>query len=123
MNIIKKKSTAKIGYDFIEAQYLPKRKNEYHLRDKQNPNCSSYKPLTSAQIAVLIKNQNTADNWNMILVSNKFNPEFVKNCKFYGLVRIGNLSAVFHQFHDFNIPEGIYNSTIISSDIGMYRQR
>ena len=118
MNIIKKKSTAKIGYDFIEAQYLPKGKNEYHLRDKQNPNCSSYKPLTSEQIAVLIKNQNTSDNWEKILVSNKFNPNFIKNTKFFGLVRIGNLSAVFHEFHDFNIPEGIYNSTIISSDIG-----
>ncbi len=118
MNIINKKSVAQIGYNFIDPQYIPKGKNEYHLRNKQNPNCSSYKPLTTAQIAILIKNQNTSDNWANIFVSDKFNPNFIKNSKFFGLVRIGNLSAVFHEFHDFNIPEGIYNSTIISSDIG-----
>jgi len=118
MNLIKKSSINNLGFNFIDSKYLPKAKNEYHLRNRQNPICLKYKPLTAVQIDVLIKNQNTADDWKNILVSKKFNPELVKKSKFYGLVRIGDLSAFYHEFHDFKIPEGIYNSTIISSDIG-----
>ena len=42
----------------------------------------------------------------------------IKNCKFYGLVRIGMLEASYKEFHNFRMPVGLYNSTIISSDIG-----
>ena len=118
MNIIKKSAIGNLGFNFIEAQYIPKGKNEYHLRNKQNPEALKYKPLSDQQIDILIKNENTADDWKNILVSNKFNPKLVKKNKFYGLIRIGNLTPVYHEFHDFKIPEGISNCTIISCDLG-----
>jgi hypothetical protein len=51
-------------------------------------------------------------------VSDAFNPELVKNCKFFGLVRIGKLEPYFLEFSDMKYAVGLYNSTIISSDIG-----
>lgn len=117
MNIIHKRPIAEIGYHFIESQYLPKGKNEYHLRDTQNKNRGKFRKLTAEEKTALINNNNTSDNWENIHVSENFNPKLVKNSNFFGLIRIGNLSPVYHEFHNFKMPEGIYNSTIISCDI------
>ena len=117
MNIIHKRPISEIGYNFIESQYLPKGKNEYHLRDIQNKNRGKFRKLTPEEKATLINNNNTSDNWDQIHVSSNFNPKLVKNSNFFGLVRIGDLSPVYHEFHNFKMPEGIYNSTIISCDI------
>jgi len=67
---------------------------------------------------VLVRNRNTSDDWNKILVSDAFNPELVKNCKFYGLVRIGKLESYCLEFSSLKVPVGLYNSTIISCDFG-----
>ena len=67
---------------------------------------------------MLVRNSNTSDNWNNILVSDAFNPELVKNCKFYGLVRIGKLEPYYLEFNNLRMPVGLYNSTIISCDFG-----
>jgi len=117
MNIIKKNPIDDIGYNFIEKKYLPKGKNEYHLRENQNKN-SDYKELTSAQIDILRNNNNQSDNWKNVLVKKFFNPALVKNCTFSGLIRIGNLDTICHEFHDFRMAVGIYNSNIISCDLG-----
>ncbi len=117
MNIIKKSAVSQIGYEFIEKIFLPKGKNEYHLRFQQYTT-KQYKALTSEQIIVLKNNHNISDNWNNITVSKKFNPALVKNCRFFGVIRIGELQEICHEFHDFTMPVGIYNSTIISCDIG-----
>jgi hypothetical protein len=117
MNIIYKRPIAEIGYNFIESQYLPKGKNEYHLRDVQNQNRGEFRKLTPEEKTTLINNNNTSDNWDHIHVSSNFNPHLVKHSNFFGLVRIGDLSPVYHEFHNFKMPEGIYNSTIISCDI------
>ena len=118
MNIIKKHSVNKLGYNFIEEQYIPKGKDEYHLRNLQNTNESVYRKLTSQEIEVLVHNRNTSDNWDVIFVSQFFSAQLVKNCKFYGLVRIGNLEHLYLEFHNLRMPVGLYNSTIISCDIG-----
>ncbi len=77
-----------------------------------------FKSLSKSQIEILIQNRNQADNWNNIKVSAGFNPALVKNCQFFGLVRIGDLSPVFREYHHFKMREGIYRSIIISSDLG-----
>jgi hypothetical protein len=118
MNIINKHPIEEIGYHFIEPKYLPKGKNEYYLRDEQRNKSIKHYPLSKTQIAILIQNGNTADNWDNIFVTKNFNPQLVKNNKFYGLIRLGSYAALYHEFHNFKMPEGIYNSTIISSDIG-----
>jgi hypothetical protein len=118
MNIIKKHPVKDIGYHFIDKKYIPKGKDEYYLRNKQNRNSTVYHSLTPEQIDLLIQNRNSSDNWNNILVSDKFDARLVKNCKFFGLVRIGRLRPFYHEFHNVRMPVGIYNSTIISCDLG-----
>ncbi|MET0300456.1 MAG: DUF4954 family protein, partial [Flavitalea sp.] len=118
MNQIKKSPVDTLGYNFIMPEYLPKGKNEYYLRKLQNDNGITYRQLTAYEIEMLVRNRNTSDNWNNILVSDAFNPELVQNCKFYGLVRIGKLEPLYLEFHNLKRPVGFYNSTIISSDFG-----
>lgn len=118
MNIIKTHPVEELGYHFIDAKYIPKGKDEYYLRNQQNTSGVSYKPLTTLQIETLIHNRNTSDNWNNILVANNFNAGLVKNCKFYGLVRIGAMEPYYREFHNFRMAVGLYNSTIISCDLG-----
>ena len=118
MNIIQTHPVGEIGYNFIDKKYIPKGKDEYHLRFKQNRNNVKYRALTSAEIDTLIANRNSSDNWKMVQVTKGFNANLVKNCKFFGLVRIGSLQPLYHEFHNFRMAVGIYNSTIISCDLG-----
>lgn len=118
MNIIKKHPINELGYNFIEPPYLPEGKDEYYLRFQQNPNHKNYRTLTSAEIEVLIRNNNTSDDWNKILVSAFFRPELVKNCEFHGLIRIGKLEPFYLEFHNLRMPVGLYNCKIISCDFG-----
>ncbi|MEO5967495.1 MAG: DUF4954 family protein, partial [Ferruginibacter sp.] len=112
MNIIESHPINELGYNFIESAYLPKGEDEYYLRFKQN-NKSNYRNLTVDEVDSLIHNRNTSDNWDTILVSDIFNTDLIKNCKFYGLVRIGNLNSVYKEFHNLRMSVGLYNSTII----------
>ena len=118
MNDIKKNPVTSLGYNFIQQGSLPKGKDEYYLRNRQNNNGIEYRGLSAYEIEVLVRNRNTSDNWNNILVSNAFNPEQVHNCKFYGLVRIGKLEPFYLEFKNLRRPVGLYNSTIISCDFG-----
>ncbi len=118
MNIIQKHPVNNLGYNFVDKKYIPKGKDEYYLRNIQNRNGIVYRKLTTQEIEALIHNRNTSDDWNRIFVSKNFNPELVRNCKFYGLVRIGKLEPFYLEFHNLRMPVGLYNSTIISSDLG-----
>jgi hypothetical protein len=118
MNNILKIPINKLGYGFIEPTYLPEGRDEYYLRNLQNRSGIDYRQLTAYEIEILVRNRNTSDNWNQILVSDSFSPELVKNCKFYGLVRIGKLEPYFLEFSRLRVPVGLYNSTIISCDFG-----
>ena len=118
MNEIKKSPIDSLGYNFIDNRYLPKGKDEYYLREQQNNNGIGYRQLTAYEIEVLVRNRNTSSNWNHILVSDAFTPELVQNCKFFGLVRIGRLDPYYLEFHNLRRPVGLYNSTIISCDLG-----
>lgn len=118
MNLIQKRPLQSIGYQFIDPEYLPKGRDEYHLRNSLNRSDIKYRQLTAYEIESLVRNNNTSDDWNKILVSDAFNPELVKNCKFFGLVRIGKLEPWYLEFHNLRMPVGLYNSTIISSDFG-----
>ena len=116
MNIIKKLPINELGYGFIKN--LPKGKDEYYLRNQQNRSGTKHRSLTALEIEILVRNRNTSDDWSKLLVSEAFNPELVKNCSFFGLVRIGNLERTCLSFSDLVVPVGIYNSTIISADFG-----
>ena len=98
MNHITKKPISAIGYDFISKEFIPKGKDEYYLRNIQNRSGINYRKLTTAEIKTLERNANSSDNWSKVLVSDAFNPALVKNCAFYGLVRIGKLEPLFAAF-------------------------
>ena len=106
------------GYDFIPTEYLPPGKDEYWLRNEQVPQGKVWRNLKSQELEILIGNNNSCSNWDNFFVSDPFDPSLIRNSAFYGLVRIGTLRNVLLQYHDFYIPTGIRNSTIISSDIG-----
>ena len=118
MNEIQKSSIGSLGHDFVSPQYIPKGKDEYYLRNLQNRNGIQYRKLKAFEVEALVRNHNSSDDWNNVLVSDAFNPELVKNCKFFGLVRIGKLEPLYLSFNDIRLTVGLYNSTIISCDFG-----
>lgn len=118
MNLLSKKPLDRIGYDFISDPYLPKGKDEYYLRDQQQPKGTSFRPLREAEILELQKQGSTADDWSDIYVSALFDPHLVRNCHFHGRVRIGALEPFYLEFHELRMPVGLYDSTIISCDLG-----
>lgn len=118
MNIITKHPINNLGYNFIDAAYIPEGEDEYYLRNQQNNNGIDYRHLTGFEIEILIRNGNTSDDWGKIFVSKEFDPVLVKNSNFHGLVRIGKLEPYYLEFHNLRMPVGIYNSQIISCDFG-----
>lgn len=117
-NVIYKTPLHALGYNFIKDAYIPKGRDEFYLRNQQIQNGIHYRKLSAYEIEMLVRNGNTSDDWNNILVSDSFNPELVKNCKFYGVIRIGKLEPFCLGFSDLKAPVGLYNSTIISCDFG-----
>jgi len=95
---------------------MAKSSNLFYPNDKKGDKV--YRNLSSKEIEILVKNNNFAEDWNDIYVTDQFNVERILNCEFYGKNRIGALSDIYIEFHDLKLPVGLYNSTIISSDIG-----
>lgn len=118
MNQITKHPVSALGYNFVSKEYIPKGKDEYYLRHKQNRSGIRYRHLTAKEIKALTANNNFSDNWKNVQVAEPFNPQLINNCKFYGWVRIGKLESVFLEFHDVRLQVGLYNSSIISCDLG-----
>jgi NDP-sugar pyrophosphorylase family protein len=118
MNKLSRKPLRQLGYHFIEAPYLRAGQDEYYIRDQQFVRGNNYRRLSSGEIEALVKNENVADSWDDILVSEAFDANLVRNCRFYGRVRIGALEPYFLEYHELKMPVGLYNSTIISCDIG-----
>jgi hypothetical protein len=109
------------GYDFIPREFLPPGKDEYWRRNAQQAelqNEKKWRALTGDEVALMEQNGNICSDWNHFLVSDPFDPSLIRNSYFYGLVRLGVLRPVLRKYHDFCIPAGIRNSTIISCDIG-----
>ncbi|MHC4795061.1 MAG: DUF4954 family protein [Planctomycetota bacterium] len=108
-----------LGHGFVEPPYLPEGRDEYYLRNEQSHlPIDEYRQLRADEIETLVKNGNAADNWDNILVTDHFIAHQIKNCEFYGLVRIGRLEEVVLEYHDLTVPVGITNSRIIACDIG-----
>lgn len=104
---------------FIEKEYLPEGENEFYLRNKQTKvPANGWRHLRSDEIERLVKNNNSCENWDDFLVTDEFNPKQIKNNKFYGLVRIGEVRDAMLQYHDLRLNVGITNSVITSCDIG-----
>lgn len=117
MNQIIKHNVSKLGYGFIPEAYLPAGKNEYHFRFQQNP-ATDYRALTKQEITILKSNGNRSNNWEDVLVRDGIDIHLIEACNFFGLVRIGKLEPYFLEFSEVRFPVGLYNSQIVSCDIG-----
>ncbi len=117
MNIIKKVQLNQLGFSHIDKKYMPNKNEEVNLRDIK-ANHSAYSSLSNEAINILVGNGNSADDWLNIKVTENFNPEKVKNNRFFGFIRIGDMDDIYLDFEGLMKPVGLYNSTIISSDIG-----
>jgi len=108
-----------IGFGFISSDFLPEGKDEYYLRNKQQVHTNGHwRSLRAVEVEALVKNGNTADDWDKIFVRDLFEPSLVRNCSFFGMVRLGNVQHATLRHHDLEVPVGLTNSQIISCDIG-----
>ena len=106
-----------LGDSFLDEKYLEKNQSEFYQRDKQVGN-KGWRNLTSDEIKILINNGNYSSNWDNVLVRDPFTPTLIFRTSFFGLVRIGNIEKGLLKYHDFTMSQGIYDSFIISCDIG-----
>lgn len=119
MNNVEILPKGSIGKKFIPPEYLPAGKDEYYLRNKQiGLPQNHWRHLQPDEINTLVQNNNKADNWDTVFVSNDFDPDLIRDSEFFGLVRIGALRDVILERHDLQMPAGITKSRIISCDIG-----
>ncbi|PPL03112.1 DUF4954 family protein [Parapedobacter indicus] len=116
----KRKPLNTLGYGFIRDEYLPEGADEYYFRNQQQLTEYTYRQLSADEVAILTRNGNYSPNWGDVWVTDRFLPEQVQQSTFYGRVRIGDMEESFLDFRDLHLPIGIYNSVIVSSDIGGY---
>jgi hypothetical protein len=108
-----------LGKNFIPQEFLADGKDEYYYREMQSVWPSSrWRHLRADEVERLVKNNNTADDWDDLLVTDHFNPRQISNSKFFGLVRIGVLRHITLEYHEQMVMTGITNSVIIACDIG-----
>ena len=108
-----------IGYHFIPAEYIPQGQDEYSRRNQQvGKPLDQWRRLRAHEIELLVKNGNTADKWENILVTDPFDPKRITNTEFFGFVRLGRVRNIVLEHHDLQVPAGITNSRIVACDIG-----
>ncbi len=109
----------RIYKNFIEDKFLLNGRDEYHYRNLQAKKpVGGWRHLHSDEIERLVKNSNSATNWDDIWVTDEFDTSMIHGNHFFGMVRIGRVSRNALQYHDLRVPIGISNSSIISCDIG-----
>lgn len=108
-----------IGHQFIPPEYISKDQDEYFLRNLQiGKSEDAWRHLRAHEVELLIKNGNTSDSWDNILVRDPFDPAQIMNTEFFGFVRIGRVQNIVLEHHDLQLPTGITNSKILACDIG-----
>lgn len=118
MNKIVKHSARDLTYRLSGPGYLPPDEDDLALREARQDHRRKFRPLRSGEIEQLTQNGNIATDWGDILVSERFNPKLVKNCRFFGLVRLGDVENLVLEFDGLKLSTGIYDSTLVSCDIG-----
>ncbi|HOV14482.1 MAG TPA: DUF4954 family protein [Spirochaetota bacterium] len=117
MGQIKKVEIGEISKNFIPKEFLNKDNIDKFYPNVINKN-KTYRKLQANEIEILVKNNNFSEDWNEIYVTKDFDPNLVINCEFFGVIKIGNMSQSYLDFHDLKLPVGLYNSTIVSCEFG-----
>lgn len=108
---------SELGENFLDEKYISDKKDEYYYRNKKVVK-KPWRNLSKSEIILLQGNGNISSNWQKVLVCDPFYPDYIQRSSFYGLVRIGKMERGVLKYHDFALPQGIYDSVIISCDIG-----
>jgi len=104
---------------FPSQQYIPDDQDEYYLRNSQfDYDLQGFRKTTNSERELLLKANNVVEDWDRFFVVDPFLPERIHSSRFYGLNRIGRMDKPFLNYHELVLPQGIYNSMIISCDFG-----
>lgn len=117
MSDVKMYPIEQISINFINDSSIPDGESKYYYRNSNAKN-KFFRNLEASEIETLVKNNNFAENWNEIFVSKEFNANHIINNEFFGKILIGKLSEDYLEYNDLKLPVGIYNSTIVSCEIG-----
>ena len=77
-----------------------------------------YRNLTEAERDVLLAQNCTAVDWNDVLVSEDFSPEYVSNTRFSGTVRLGSFRKEFELPGGMKKHSGLYHATLHNVTVG-----
>jgi hypothetical protein len=81
----------------------------FHLNEKP------YRNLTDDEIAHLIMQGCSCDDWNLIQVNPFFLPDNIKNTRFTGFIRLGKFDNSVNLFGGITMKTGIYNAWLHNS--------
>ena len=91
----------------------------FQIRDqKSSLDLNQLRKTTEEERTQLIAQGNIVEDWDTFLIHPETNISLIRNNLFYGFNRIGRLEPGALSHHDLTLPEGIYFSTVVSSDIG-----
>jgi hypothetical protein len=76
------------------------------------------RPLSRREIARLERQGNSAADWSLILVSEDFDPDRVRYCRFFGSVILGRFAAPITVVGSLDLPAGVFNSTVVDCVLG-----
>jgi hypothetical protein len=77
------------------------------------------RPLTEREVDALKSRGNRSSDWGRVLVAERFTPAFIVNSAFFGDCVLGVLAGEEVPVDTAtSLPSGIYNSTIVSSEVG-----
>lgn len=97
-----------------EKQFSEKYLEKFIDRKLKDGTCRALSP---AEIDILKNNNNFAQDWSDIFVSDTFNPHLVKQCEFSGTIYLAGNDEKYVEFDGMQLTAGLSNSTIISSII------
>ncbi len=109
----KQTTAASLGRD-----WAPSGTDERAFRDALAGRAGHHRLLERAEIDALERNGNRSDSWDRVLVLPPFDPAVVRNCEFYGLVRIGRLAPGVLERDGLSVPVGLTASRIAACDLG-----
>jgi hypothetical protein len=90
-----------------------------HMREEgAKAAAGPFRGLSGAEIEALVANGNRAGDWASVLVSEPFDPSFVRDSQFEGLVRLGAVERGSLAYHELELPVGVYRSRLVESDVG-----
>jgi len=115
MDFLTSASISDITRNVVPEEFTDR--DEIAFRQMLSPE-KKYRALSGKEIERLVQNNNHAESWQNIMIAEGCDIDLIRNCEFIGLVRIGVQTKKYLEYHKMRLPVGLYDSLIISSDIG-----